>query len=446
MPIWIPPLFLSPEPNPSEVIEKSQKNPKREPPIYNVPSSHATPLHAYTAMPPSTITVLGARRFPAIAAPMGNSQNGISIFASTGFQGLSTEEYETATETLKPDIVIPLADLTPSSATPKPKRALRMAERTEDWLNHWFRRLDPDSVLKPSNISVFAPVLPIPYPMQWEYLNRLSEDHQQALSGLAIYDTDILPDLKNYSSLLPLPRLSLDEAATPHGILKQISLGVDIFLLPFINTASDNGIALTFTFPAPQPAATTPPTDPNSDTAPLPALLPLGIDMSSPTHQTSLLPLRPGCACHTCTHHHRAYVHHLLRAREMLGWTLLQIHNHRVASDFFAGVRASYGAGLGAATDVARFAAAYEPDMPPAGADARPRARGYHFRSEGGDERRNRPAWGRLGGDGEEGVDGPTIAEDGAAVRDSVQTPLVPDGDSAELDRRAFAEVEGKER
>jgi queuine tRNA-ribosyltransferase len=40
-------------------------------------------------------------------------------------------------------------------------------------------------------------------------------------------------------------------------------------------------------------------------------------------------PLDPECDCHTCLNYSRAYVHHLLRSRELLGYTLATIHNER---------------------------------------------------------------------------------------------------------------------
>ncbi|MCL2803632.1 MAG: tRNA guanosine(34) transglycosylase Tgt [Micrococcales bacterium] len=40
-------------------------------------------------------------------------------------------------------------------------------------------------------------------------------------------------------------------------------------------------------------------------------------------------PLEEGCDCYTCQHYTKAYVHHLLRAREMAGFTLATIHNQR---------------------------------------------------------------------------------------------------------------------
>ena len=38
-------------------------------------------------------------------------------------------------------------------------------------------------------------------------------------------------------------------------------------------------------------------------------------------------PLDAKCDCHTCRHHSRAYIHHLVKADEILGWHLLATHN-----------------------------------------------------------------------------------------------------------------------
>jgi queuine tRNA-ribosyltransferase len=38
-------------------------------------------------------------------------------------------------------------------------------------------------------------------------------------------------------------------------------------------------------------------------------------------------PLEQGCPCLACRHHSRAYLHHLMRSEEMLGRTLLSLHN-----------------------------------------------------------------------------------------------------------------------
>lgn len=235
-------------------------------------------------------------------------------------------------------------------------------------------------------MAIFAPVLPVERPLQWQYLDHLS-DEAEALSGLAIYDVDILPDLAEYPALTPLPRLVLQSPRTPHELLRQIMLGADMTLVPFINDASDGGIALSFTFPAPESI-------PQS---------PLGLDTSTPERKTDTGPLVEGCGCYACRVHHRAYLHHLLSANEMLSWTLLQVHNHHVVSRFFDGVRDVLARGdeeFARAVDT--FKRAYEPEMPE-GTGQRPRLRGYHFKSQGGEEKGNERAWTKFEG-GETGT------------------------------------------
>ncbi|AEO56113.1 hypothetical protein MYCTH_2300653 [Thermothelomyces thermophilus ATCC 42464] len=409
-----------------DFIERPQQYSQRTPPIYGTPTTakHNTRLHRFTAMPQTVTTVLGARRIPAVPSPMGNTNASISVFTSTGFQVLTTKEYLSAVDALSPDIAIPLADLTHSTITPNSKRALRMAERTDEWVVEWFSSLSESGTTPPPRrTSTFAPILPISYSIQWEYVSRLAEDYLPTgqLAGLAIHDPDVLPDLAEHCpALLPLPRLSLSNPPTPHHILRQIALGVDVFALPFINALSDAGLALSFTFPPPpRPPSSSTPSSPPSQSSPASAgtgtgtetetgtgLLPLAIDLSHPSHATSLEPLAAGCACYACAAHHRAYVHHLLSAREMVGWTLLQVHNHAVVAAFFAGVRAALAAGEGKGEGegspeafdeaVRRFALTYEPDFPE-GAAERPRARGYQYKSVGGGEgKRNKPAWGKL--------------------------------------------------
>ncbi|PTB62837.1 tRNA-guanine transglycosylase [Trichoderma citrinoviride] len=353
---------------------------KKEPPVYQTPGGDASRrLHQFTALPPNHISILGPRRCPAVTTPYGNTPKAITVFTCTGFRSVTVPEYASAVRSLQPDIVLPMADLLHTSATPPSKKLVRMTERTEVWLDEFLDRLgsSPKSP-EPLGSSVFAPVLSVEYPIQWDYLRHLSEDVLDKIEGLAVYGTNLLPELANYPPLTPLPKLSMDPPKTPHEVLRQISLGIDICTIGFVNGTSDAGVAMTFSFPPPS----------------VEGVQPLGINMWSPEHKVAVVPLLEGCPCYTCTKHHRAYIHHLLNAKEMLGWNLLQIHNHHVITEFFAGIREALARGGQAAfEDVARrFAASYEPALPE-GTGERPRARGYHFKSEASADRINKPAW-----------------------------------------------------
>ncbi len=59
-------------------------------------------------------------------------------------------------------------------------------------------------------------------------------------------------------------------------------------------------------------------------------------------HKFSDAPLEAGCDCQTCREYSRAYLHHLVKADETLGWHLLGIHNfafyHRLMRDMRASI------------------------------------------------------------------------------------------------------------
>ncbi|OAA77582.1 tRNA-guanine transglycosylase family protein [Akanthomyces lecanii RCEF 1005] len=349
---------------------------KKQPPLYKTPVTRENRLHSFTGLPLDSTTILAARRSQTVTTPTGNTAKSVTLFTSTGFRSLSIPEYVEAAALLRPDIVVPLADLLHISATPPSKKLVRMVDRTEEWVDQFLTATEPtDGGARPS--AVFAPVLAVEYPLQWAYLQHLAEDVRESLSGLAIYDTQLLADIiPNYEPLRELPRLSLDPPKTPQQVLKQIALGIDVCVLPFINAVSDSGVAFTFTFPPPSSADTP---------------QPLGVDMWSEQHAAALQPLSAGCQCYTCTTHHRAYLRHLLNAKEMLGWSLLQVHNHHAMDAFFEGVRAALRDGTFAAA-AARFVALYAVEFPE-GTGERPRARGYHFKSEHGQEKINKTTW-----------------------------------------------------
>jgi queuine tRNA-ribosyltransferase len=51
------------------------------------------------------------------------------------------------------------------------------------------------------------------------------------------------------------------------------------------------------------------------------------VKIRNAAHRRDPAPLESGCSCYTCRHFSRAYLHHLFIAQEMLGPTLLSLHN-----------------------------------------------------------------------------------------------------------------------
>jgi len=333
------------------------------PPIfkYDVPE----PLRKFIALSQDALLVLGARRNPPIPSPVANTNTEVGLSTSVGFKSMSSEYYSAAARKLQPDIVVGLADIPFGQESIGTKRKDKMSDRTELWLRDIIARresLEKDE----KSWAIFAPILPIERDLQSWYLEHVVDDMVDKINGVAIYDSYLLDDLPD--QLHHLPRLSFHAPASPHELLRQISLGMDLFTVPFLADATDAGIVLDFSFPAPVK-------DGSSSTR-----LTLGIDMWHNDHALSVTPLSEGCTCYACTKHHRAYLQHLLAAKEMLGWVLIQLHNHAIMAAFFDGVRSSIQAGT-FDTDVASFEAYYEPALPEKTGQG-PRIRGYQFKSE----------------------------------------------------------------
>lgn len=256
---------------------------------------------------------------------------------------MAVEFYIDAARILKPDIVLGPGDFVIGTKV-SIKRADKMGDRTTLWIREILAGKE-----RTGRMTVFAPILPVPLEQQKWYLDALADELRDGIEGIYVMDAHSVVDLPE--TLNQLPRLAFTKPEAPGEVLRQISLGVDMFVLPFIGKATDGGIALGFIFP--------PPARTDCDTT----RRATGIDAWNNELATDFSPLQAGCECYACTKHHRAYLHHLLSAKEMLAWVLLQIHNHHVLDQFFAGVRTSIEKGS-FEEDKAAFERFYESELP----------------------------------------------------------------------------------
>jgi queuine tRNA-ribosyltransferase len=329
-----------------------------------------------------------------------------------GFRYLDVVKYHEAINTLRPDISIGIADLI-SAENPGAKRAEKSADRTHAWL----RNFAPDNEQQQ---PFFASVPPVETELMSLYLSDLKDEYRSQVSGLSIYSPSTVVGLPD--ALRDMPTLCLADPQTPHAILAAIHAGVDMLTVPFVTQFSEYGIALSFTFPGV-------PEGPNININ-THIDMPLGIDLWSTTHATDLSPLTQNCTCYTCTRHHRAYVHHLLQANEMLAWTLLQIHNFSIIDAFFASIRASIARATFPA-DVHAFSRSYESEMPRQTGQG-PRVRGYQMKSVGGGEPKKNPkAYGRL----DDQMEKLRESQSGVATPEGVAEDIVEHGLAERVER-----------
>ena len=80
------------------------------------------------------------------------------------------------------------------------------------------------------------------------------------------------------------------------------------------------------------------------------------VNMRNARHREDAGPLDPECDCRACATVSRAYLHHLLKANEILGLQLLTLHNMRFMTRLMATIRAALRAGRFAEAKAAWFA------------------------------------------------------------------------------------------
>lgn len=328
----------------------------------------------FIGLPEGNVLVLGARRIPPVVCPVASTNTALSIHTSVGFSHLPVADFARAAKALKPDIVVGLGEIPFGAEKISRKRTDRITDRTAKWMKEQIAVLGQSRQTDSSAPVLFAPLLPLTVEAQSWYLDQVVESMLPHVSGLAVYDTVSLDNLPQ--SLAKKPLLSFTEPRTPYHVLREVALGIDLSTIPFVGQATDAGIALDFTFPPPQRTVDSPQA--------------LGVDMWQTSHARSDTPLTEGCTCYACIKHHRAYLQHLLMAKEMLGWVLLQIHNHNILDAFFAGIRHSISNDT-FEQDVEAFSRFYEAELP-AKSGQGPRVRGYQFRSEGPGEPKRNPA------------------------------------------------------
>jgi len=63
------------------------------------------------------------------------------------------------------------------------------------------------------------------------------------------------------------------------------------------------------------------------------------INIRNAQYKDDLRPLDEDCQCYTCKNFHRAYLHHLVRSKEILGSILMTWHNLQYYQDIMSDIR-----------------------------------------------------------------------------------------------------------
>jgi queuine tRNA-ribosyltransferase len=223
---------------------------------------------------------------------------------------LSPERAVRIQENLGSDIAMCLDECPPADADPG--RCRQAVERTI----HWAQRCQ--KAHNRPNQALFAIVQG---GLDLELRGRCAETLAgmdfpgYALGGFSVGETSeqMLTALGPTAALLPVdkPRYLMG-VGRPEDILMAVARGVDMFdcVLPTRNGRN----AMAFTADG-------------------------TLRLRNACHKRDPAPLESDCSCPTCRHYGRAYLHHLFLAGEMLGPTLLSLHNLAFYSRLMADIR-----------------------------------------------------------------------------------------------------------
>jgi queuine tRNA-ribosyltransferase len=235
---------------------------------------------------------------------------------------MGPEESMSVQTALGADIALAFDECTPYHADRE--YTARSTERTHRWLQ---RCVDWHAREAPATQALFGIVQGGVY----EDLRRESAEAVSAarVDGLAIGGTLGRSKPQMYGVLdLTVPHLPADAPkhllgiGEPDDLVEGIARGVDLFDCAVPTRLARHGMAL----------------------APL-AESRFRFDVGRAAHALSEEPLVDGCPCPACTDHTRAYLHYLVRARELTGVRLLCLHNLSYLERLVAGAREAIAEG-----------------------------------------------------------------------------------------------------
>jgi queuine tRNA-ribosyltransferase len=263
-------------------------------------------LHGFERWDRPILTDSGGFQVYSLADLRGIAEEGITFKSHLdgSVHKFSPESVIDTQRSLGSDIMMVLDECTPHPCDEDYARTSNAM--TVRWAGRCRERLEQTSPRYGADQTLFAIVQGSVYPAIREAsANALvaMDFAGYAIGGLAVGEpTDVMYRITEFcTAILPAhkPRYLMG-VGTPENILEGIARGVDMFdcVMPTRNGRN----AVVFTRGG-------------------------KLNLRNARHRKDFGPLDTGCACYTCRTFSRAYLHHLFRAREILGLQLASIHN-----------------------------------------------------------------------------------------------------------------------
>jgi len=265
----------------------------------------------------------------------GNKQ--ISIFNNGNNIGIDTHKYAELVTHIQPSAFVSLCDGdTPRNCSNK--RVSKSVSRTLDFL---------DSLLESEIIPKFDLIASIEGGCDLKARGKSVKEstskqdvqgflldgfHMNGTPGKEVVWDEFSEVLTETVKSLPSskPRFYFGPAS-PSLVFNLLTSGIDVFDTSYPVMATEDGVALVFPnkFISEFLTEVKGGTEGNAQE----------LNLYDESHRMSFIPLVEDCCCHTCRNFTRAYIHHLLVVKEMLGKVLLSLHNLHHYRNFFLSLR-----------------------------------------------------------------------------------------------------------
>lgn len=279
---------------------------------------------------PSFDLLQDAAKYDSRKEPTGVSSSNefVQVWTPHGRHKLSPSMYSTCARGLQSQAVVPLYNM--ALETESNKRKQNATRRNATWLNEYAK--------ENSSSGVWAPiVLGLEIDDEEAAPEEDQEQEQSAqvvLDGVAFvgqkHDLDLSSQLKPHLNKLDKipPTIAMLSTQSTMEFIEAARAGVNMLgtALPTIWSRSKRAFVVPFNKESNKRVKL------NQDETSGPSVLDLDsdgcIDLHDAKWASDALPLTPGCTCMACSNDHsRAYIHHLVQAKELLAEILLFSHN-----------------------------------------------------------------------------------------------------------------------
>jgi queuine tRNA-ribosyltransferase subunit QTRTD1 len=268
--------------------------------------------------------------------PGGNGNLFSSVWTKSGRQELNIDRFKKLIQLVKPTLYETMFDGDTPLDKSTDKRLVKDRERSRRFL---------ESSLQDQTISsnIIIPLVGGHDKRHRDlYLNdilRIIPTHEKNIFGISFEgihsygpSTENL-DIDSLKPIIEETRNKLNEYKNllftmpllwrPDNVIRGIDLGLDLFSGAYVTHISDRFIILTFRY-----------NDNISSN-----IIGTEYSINSKEYANGKQSLVSGCQCYACKNYTQAYVHHLIQTKELLGRTLITIHNLYHYHGFFQQIR-----------------------------------------------------------------------------------------------------------